>query len=119
MRIDPSTWSSPTEGYEFTYLCSIVLTYDLEATPELVWVGPDGNRVKNGSSIAVGQAVTDALTTSLALKYMPLNTTHGGKYSCEANVYITKLNRALFKEVETTLVVTSKSERTVQKLIQR
>ncbi len=114
MRIDPSTWSSPTEGYEFTYLCTIVLTYDLEATPELVWVSPDGNRIENGSSITVGQAVTEGLTTSLALKYVPLNTTHGGKYSCEATVYIPKLKMTLFKEVETTLVVTSKSKRTVQ-----
>ncbi len=106
--VEPSISSQPTEGYEYTYLCSIVLNVDLEATPELVWVGPDGTPVINGSSVTVGQTETVGTETSLALSYEPLNSTHGGIYSCNITVHVPYVNVTLYKVVRKTLVVTSK-----------
>ncbi len=106
--IEPSISSQPTEGYMYTYLCSIVLNVDLEATPELVWVGPDGDPVAISSKIVIGQTETVGRETSLALNYVPLNSTHGGNYSCEVSVQVPYLNVTLSKLVRKTLVVTSK-----------
>ncbi len=106
--IEPSISSQPTEGYEYTYLCSIVLSDGLEAKPNLVWVGPDGDPVADSNNIMIGQTETVGRETSLALNYVPLNSTHGGSYSCEVSVLIPYVDVIRSTVVRKTLVVTSK-----------
>ncbi len=108
--IEPSISSQPTEGYEYTYLCSIVLRDGLVGTPNLVWVGqPEGDPVVTGSNMTVGRAETVGRKTSLLLSFLPLSSTHGGNYSCEASILVPYVNVTRFKVVKTTLIVTSKS----------
>ncbi len=107
--IEPSISSQPTEGYEYTYLCSIVLRDGIVGTPNLVWVGPDGDPIVSASNMTVERAETVEGKTSLLLSFLPLSSTHGGNYSCEASVLVPHVNVTRFKVVKKTLIVTSKS----------
>ncbi len=107
--IEPSISSQPTEGYEYTYLCSIVLRDGLVGTPNLVWVGPDGDPVVTGNNVTVGEAETVGRKTSLLLSFLPLSSTHGGNYSCEASILVPYVNVTRFKAVKKTLIFASKS----------
>ncbi len=106
--IEPSISSQPTDGYEYTYLCSIVLNVDLEATPNLVWVGPDGSPIVTGSNVTVRRAKTVERKTSLLLSFLPLSSTHGGNYECIVSVFVPYVNMALSKVARKTMIVTSK-----------
>ncbi len=103
--IDPSISSQPTGGYEYTYLCSIVLRDGLEATPNLVWVGPDGDPIVAGNNVTVGEAKTVVKKTSLLLSFLPLSSTHGGNYSCEASILVPYVNVTRWMPI-----ITSKSK---------
>lgn len=106
-EIEPSITTAPTEGYEYSFLCRIVLTVDLEATPELVWFGPDGNPVQNRSNVTVGVSETVGRETGLLLRFMPVNSTHGGNYTCKVTVSVPYVNVTLTKVLSKSLVVTS------------
>ncbi len=107
--IEPSISSQPTEGYEYTYLCSIVLRDGIVGTAGLVWVGPDGDPVVTGSNVAVGRAETEGGKTSLLLSFLPLSSTHGGNYSCNVSVLVLYVNVTVSEVVRTTLIITCKS----------
>ncbi len=107
--MEPSISSQPTEGYEYTYLCSIVLTVDLEAKPNLVWVGPEGDPVVTGSNVTVGRAETVGRETSLLLT-LPLSSTNGGNYSCNVSMFVPHVNVALSIVARKMPIVTSKSK---------
>ncbi len=114
----PHTWSTagfdaspktqPTEGYD--YILSLTATFidGLEATPTIVWLGPDGSPVRNGGNITVGNMVTVGNDTRRSLNFLPLSSTHGGEYSCNISVNVPYLNVKLSKVVRWSLVVTSK-----------
>ncbi len=108
--IDPSISSQPTEGYEYTYLCSIVLRDGLEATPNLVWVGPDGDPVVTGSNVTVGRTETMRRETSLLITFiLPLSSTDGGNYSCNVSVFIPYVNVGLSKVIRKMPIITGES----------
>ncbi len=109
VTIEPSISSQPTEGYEYTYLCSIVLRDGIVGTANLVWVGPDGDPVVTGSNMTVGRAKTVGRKTSLLLSFLPLNSTHGGNYSCNVSVFILHVNVTVSEVVRKTLIITCKS----------
>ncbi len=106
-EIDASPTTQPTEGYD--YILSFTATFidGLEATPSIVWLGPDGSPVRNGSDITVNM-VTVGNKRRLSLNFLPLNSTHGGEYSCNVSVNVPYLNVKLSKAVGWSLVVTSK-----------
>ncbi len=87
-----------------------MLSVDLETTPELVWVGPEGDHVVTGSNVTVGRAETMARKTSLLLSFLPLNSTHGGNYSCEASILVPYVNVTLSIVARRMPIITSKSK---------
>ncbi len=89
------------------FTATVNVDLDLEATPTIVWLGPGGSPVSNGSDITVNM-VTMGNETRLSLNFLPLNSTHGGEYSCNVSVNVPYLNVKLSKVVVKSLVVTSK-----------
>ncbi len=116
----PNEWSavtvdaSPTEvlaeGYDYTLSCTVSFeNIDLQAKPKIVWLGPEGSPVQNGSNVTVGRAITIGDETRLSLHFSPLSSTHGGGYICSVSVHVPYINVTLSKLVTTFLVVESKS----------
>ncbi len=103
------------EGDNYTLVCTVSFgDIDLQAKPKIVWLGPDGSPVQNGSNTTVKSLETVNDETRLALYFLPLNSSHGGEYSCRASVDVPYLNIALSKVVNSFLDVTSKSVATHQ-----
>ncbi len=56
--------------------------------PEVVWVGPDSSEVVSGGDISVTGPSTVGNITTMDLTFSPLHTSHGGEYTCTADITI-------------------------------
>lgn len=75
-----------TAGESLTLMCSITRAQGIVGAVTLQWIGPDGSPVLSGSSVTVGTTMTSGATTSLSLQFVALFTSHGGEYTCQANL---------------------------------
>ena len=96
------------KGHEFGLICTVSMNVDLNADPTLVWVGPDGTPVLSEHNITAGTPMVDDNVTSLTLFFTPLNSSHGGEYTCKATVSVPELNVTLSKRATRDLIVTSR-----------
>ena len=101
------TTAHPTEGHDFGLICTVTMTLDLNAEPALEWLGPDGTPVLSEHNITVGTPMVDNNVTSLTLNFTPLNSSHGGEYTCKAAIIVSELNVTLSKTASRDLIVTS------------
>ncbi|KAL5486424.1 hypothetical protein EMCRGX_G018896 [Ephydatia muelleri] len=80
VTITPS--GSSTSGSPYNLTCTVMVVNGLVVVPQVMWF-------KNGVNVAVGNSISFASSankTTLTLQYNPLRTSHGGQYSCIANV---------------------------------
>ena len=75
-----------TLGEAFSLICSITRAQDLTGDVTIQWIGPDGNPVTTREGVVVGTPGTSEGVTSLSLQFTTLLTSHGGEYTCMANL---------------------------------
>ena len=102
------TTEYPTDGHDFGLVCTVTMNVDLNADPTLEWVDPDGTPVLSEHNITVGTPMVDDNVTSLTLFFIPLNSSHGGEYTCRVTVSVPGLNVTLSITATTNLIVTSR-----------
>ncbi len=74
-----TTPPDPTAGQSYTLTCEVDVG---EGTPTLQWTGPavTTGEATNGTQMQSGTIFT------LTLTFSPLNTSHGGVYTCQSTV---------------------------------
>ena len=102
-----STTEYPTDGHNFGLVCTVTMNVDLNADPTLEWVDPDGTPVLSEHNITVGTPMVDDNVTSLTLFFTPLNSSHGGEYTCKAAIRVPELSVTLSISATSDLIVTS------------
>ena len=83
---------TPSAGESYTLTCTVEVVERLVVTPDVEWLDPDNNVVATGGDITVGSPETSGTTTTLTLTFNPLLTSHGGEYTCRANITIEKIS---------------------------
>lgn len=74
-------------GQEFNLTCTITVREDkLNSSVDIQWIGPNGTAVVSVGSLVVGDPVISEGTTSLTLQFTSLFTSHGGEYTCVADL---------------------------------
>ena len=76
---------SNTAGDTYTLTCSAVLIEGFSVTPDIQWLGPDGEHI-TGGGITVGDVMAEqGVTVSRSLTFDLLLASHAGEYTCRAN----------------------------------
>ncbi len=86
-----SSSGSTTAGEMYAVTCDVSLNQILRQVPVIEWVGPSG-LVLNDNSLEDLLLSTASPSTSLALSFTPLHTSHAGSYVCRAIVMDTDAN---------------------------
>ncbi len=92
-------------GNTFTLTCNVTLPQQLRETPAVVWIGPDGMEIGNGTVEGVTVSLSSPLTK--VLTFSPLRTSHGGVYTCRASVTIPLAGVSIGSSSQTTVTVQS------------
>ena len=111
MEITPEGPS--TAGMEHTLTCRVTSAENLFSSPDVVWMYSNGTEesptvIDSEDAITVGQAVTEGSVTTSILTFNPLRTSHGGMYTCMANISIPEASVAITNDASATVNVQSK-----------
>ncbi len=118
-NIVPDVWGTvevtaqgvQTEGQEFNLTCVVTTVGGLPQDSLLVsWLGPKGDEFYDNVFTQLGPANSTNVTTTSVLVFKHLNSSHGGIYTCKANVNVSGLNIPPPLVQEYDLIVTSKTE---------
>ena len=90
-----------TAGDDVTITCTVTVIDDLVVTPSLQWAAPGGTIINTGNPSSVTGEVGQVST--IALRFMPLHTSHGGEYSCIVTITIPGLSP--INDAETSIVI--------------
>ena len=83
-----TTTGTPTAGAMFTLTCNVTVVEGLIVPPTIEWVDAGGMIIASDED---GIIVNNAVST-LDLVFNPLNTSHGGEYTCRATINIQSIN---------------------------
>ena len=81
-----TTTNTSTAGYVFTLTCTVTVVGDLVVQPKVEWV--DSESIMDG----VSTVMNNGRVFTLDLVFNPLNTSHGGQYTCRATIDIESIN---------------------------
>ena len=100
--------TAPSAGESYTLTCTVEVVEGLVVTPDVKWLDPDNNVVATGGSITVGSPETSGNTTTLTLTFNPLQTSHGGEYTCRAKITIEDISVDVTSSDSFNVIVQSK-----------
>ena len=82
--VTTSSYGSMIAGSVHSLMCMVKVVDGLVVVPVVVWM-KDGGILVNGSNIILTRTVSGGIST-LNLTFNPLLTSHGGQYTCAANI---------------------------------
>ena len=82
--VTTSSYGSTIAGSVYTLVCMVKVVDGMVAVPDVVWM-KDGGVLVNGTNIILTRTVSGGKNT-LNLTFNPLLTSHGGQYTCAANI---------------------------------
>ena len=85
-------------GSSYTLNCTVMSYFH----SVVKWTGPDGNSVRNTSSIAVNAPVYDGIKSYVLLRFPALHTSQAGRYTCVSVVSSPLSVRTATKDVVVT-----------------
>ena len=94
-------------GQMFNLTCTVRTVEGLQNVPTVEWLDETGTRVTTGGDTIVGSAITSGFMTTLALVFSPLRVSHGGEFTCRANITSPAPPLQLTKSAEWDLIVDS------------
>ena len=78
---------SNTAGQSYTLTCMATLVEGLSITPDIQWMGPNGSYIVGDGSITISDLeLVEGVVASRSLTFSVLLTSHGGEYTCRANL---------------------------------
>ena len=91
----------------YSLLCSVSVVF---GTPNITWFDSNGTKLLNGSGISQTLIVISDTIQTYELQFNPLMYTHGGEYTCAANLTVIYDNDTFIgvSNVTITVYVTSK-----------
>ena len=99
-----------TAGEVYTLSCTASVVEKLVLVPTIQWEYSNGSAVEGGSTFTLSDVVTSGNTTTRNLTFSPLQTSHGGKYTCRAIINIPSISiSGLNSSKSTDVVVQSKT----------
>ena len=105
VTITPS--GSSTAGSPYNLTCTVMVVNGLVVVPQVMWL-KNGVNGDIGQSVSSTSGVVSTNTTTLTLQFNPLYTSHGGQYSCIANVSLPVISiTSLYSTSVTNLTVQS------------
>jgi len=87
--------------------CTVRTVEGLQNVPTVEWLDETGTRVTTEGDITVGSAMTSGTTITLALTFSPIVVSHGGEFTCRANITSPAPPLELTKSTEWDLIVDS------------
>ena len=102
-----TTSGSNIAGNMYNLLCSVSVVF---GTPNITWFDSNGTEVIDGSGITQTLTVVSATMQKYELQFNPLIYTHGGEYTCVANLTVIRGQDTFIgvSNVTTIVYVTSK-----------
>ena len=94
-------------GQMFNLTCTVRTVEGLQNVPTVEWLDETGTRVTTGGDTIVGSAMISGAMTTLALVFSPLRISHGGEFTCRANITSPAPPLQLTKSAEWDLIVDS------------
>ena len=70
----------------FALVCTVMQQINASDTPELTWLGPNGEITSNGNGITLGDMQTYDSLVNLSIQFNPLAVFHEGVYRCQASI---------------------------------
>ena len=99
-----------TAGEVYTLNCTATVVENLVVVPTIQWEYSNGSAVEGGSTSTLSDMVTSGNTTTHNLTFSPLQTSHGGEYTCRAIINIPSISiSGLNSSKSTDVVVQSKT----------
>ena len=87
------TADSATAGEMLTLICRVTLVEGLTVQPDVEWMDSGGSAIMNGvNNVTVGNVSRSGRESTLDLEFSPLQTFHGGQYTCRAIIDIQSIN---------------------------
>ena len=87
------TAGSATAGELLTLTCRVIVVEDLTVQPDVEWVVPGGSAVMSAvNNVTVVNVSRNGRESALDLEFSPLQTFHGGQYTCRAIIDIQSIN---------------------------
>lgn len=108
IKVEPFP-ATPTEGYDYSLFCSAILVAGFEITPNITWLDPEGISVHNSIDAMFGNVYTLGNKTTQVVNFVPVDSTHGGEYTCSVSIAVPYMNVTLSEVVGWSVIVTSRS----------
>ena len=108
LRVSTSAAGNRTAGNPYTINCLATKLEGLLATPEIMWMDPDGNSINNGEDITVYPLVTEGNVTISQIEISTLETSDGGQYTCAVSLDSPALGTPLTATAVTAVTVQSR-----------
>ena len=84
-----SNVTSGTAGEQLVLTCTVTVVESLIVTPTVQW---SGGSVGRSTSVTESETTHSGDTSSRALTFSPLNTSHGAEYTCQAEISIPSIS---------------------------
>ena len=94
-----------TAGEVYTLGCTATVVENLVVVPTIQWEYSNGSAVEGGSTSTLSDMVTLGNTTTHNLTFSPLQTSHGGEYTCRAIINIPSISISVLNASQTFGVV--------------
>ena len=99
-----------TAGEMYTLSCTATVVENLVVVPTIQWEYSNRSAVEGGSTFTLSDMVTSGNTTTRNLTFSPLQTSHGGEYTCRAIINIPSISiSGLNKSQSIGVVIQSKT----------
>ena len=95
----------PTAGNTYTLVCRVSLVEDLvvDPNPSVVWLDSSGRTV-SGVNITAGRTTIEGNVITRNLTFNFLRTSHGGEYTCQANISVLSISIANLSNSTSTFI---------------
>ena len=94
-----------TAGEMYTLSCTATVVGNLVVVPHVQWEYSNGSVVDGGPTLTLSTMATSANTTTCYLTFSPLQTSHGGEYTCRAIISIPSISNSSLNESQFSGVV--------------
>ena len=95
-------------GQSLSLTCNASVVEHLVVSPQVVWMQPSGSIVGSGNPSTGSDPVVHGTISTHSIYFTPLQTSHGGRYTCWASIHIPSLPLLLNINATSLVLVQSK-----------
>ena len=95
-------------GQSLSLTCNVSVVEHLVVSPQVIWMQPSGSIVGSGNPSTGSDPLVPGTISTHSIYFTPLQTSHGGQYTCEASITIPSLPLSLNTSATSLVLVQSK-----------